>query len=218
MKALTALSETVTHALMAHGVAGIVAVAFAEAWFFPIPPDVLLVAVAMLNPGKALVYALLCTIASSIGGLFGWEIGRKLGRAVFTRPALRDILPVRYVTKAETMFRRHGGLTVAFAALTPIPYKVFTVAAGLFRVRPDVVFLASLVGRGARFFFEAAAVMTMGEHATVFLQRHLGSITLAAGILAVALSTVSRHATGARPSLPKGATAQVRSQHTRVRG
>ncbi|MGE5588114.1 MAG: YqaA family protein [Clostridia bacterium] len=121
MKTLTALSETVTHALMAHGVAGIVAFAFAEAWFFPIPPDVLLVAVATLNPGKALVYALLCTIASSIGGLFGWEIGRKLGRAVFTRPALRDILPVRYVTKAETMFRRHGGLAVAFAALSPGP-------------------------------------------------------------------------------------------------
>ncbi|MGE5593059.1 MAG: YqaA family protein [Betaproteobacteria bacterium] len=198
MNTLTALSEAVTRALMAYGVAGMVAVAFAEAWFFPIPPDVLLIAIATLNPGSALVYALLCTIASSLGGVFGWVIGWKLGRAVFAWPPLRRVLPVRYVARAEGMFRRHGGLAVAFAALTPIPYKVFTVAAGLFRVRPDVVFLASLAGRGARFFFEAAVVMAMGDHATAFLQRHLGPITLATGILAVVLGAVSRRATRAR--------------------
>lgn len=200
MSTLAALSAVLTEALMAHGVVGMVAVAFVEAWIFPIPPDVLLVGIAMLNPGKALVYAFFCTLASSAGGVFGWLIGRKLGRAVFTWRPLRSVLPQRYVARAEGMFRRHGGLAVAFAALTPIPYKVFTIAAGLFRVRPDLVFVASLAGRGARFFFEAGVVMLMGEHATAFLGRGLGPITLAAGTLAVLVAVVSSRARPRRDS------------------
>lgn len=215
---LATLSESITQALMAYGVAGIVVVAFAEASFFPIPPDVLLVPMAVLNPGKALVYAFLCTVFSSLGGLFGWEIGQRVGRAVLNRPMLRSAIPMGYVNKAEGLFRRHGGLAVAFAALTPIPYKAFTIAAGFFRVRPDVVFLASLAGRGARFFFEAAVVMAMRERATTFLQQHLGPITLAAGILAAALVTVSRHTRRARLGLPEAEPAQVESQQARMRG
>ncbi|MDK2931889.1 MAG: hypothetical protein PWR07_2020 [Bacillota bacterium] len=217
MNLLTAVSEAIIQALMAYGVAGIVVVAFAEASFFPIPPDVLLVPLAVLNPGKALAYAFLCTIASSVGGLFGWEIGQKLGRAVLSRTALRNILPVSYVTKAEGMFRRHGGLAVAFAALTPIPYKAFTIAAGVFSVRPDVVFVASLAGRGARFFFEAAVVMVMGEGATAFLQQHLGPITLAAGILAAAATLASRRMARARAKPCRAEFTRIETRRAKIR-
>lgn len=216
MNLLATLSESIAQALMAYGVAGIVVVAFAEASFFPIPPDVLLVPMAVLNPGKALVYAFLCTVFSSLGGLLGWEIGRKVGRAVLNWTVLRSLIPMHYVSKAEGMFRRHGGLAVALAALTPIPYKAFTIAAGVFRVRPDVVFLASLTGRGARFFFEAAVVMAMGERAILFLQQHLGPITLAAGILAAAQVTVSRHMGRAQARLPRAGPTQAKSRRARI--
>ena len=166
--------------LINHGLIGLIITAFAEASFFPLPPDVILVPLSLLNPKLSFLYAALTTIFSSLGGVLGAVLGLKLGRPLLERFSSRE-----RIDKVARLFTRYGGWAVALAALTPIPYKVFTIAAGVFKVRLWVVLTASLAGRGLRFFLEASAVYLWGDRATAFISTYLGPVTVGLAVLLI---------------------------------
>ena len=178
--------EAANEFLLDHGVIGLIITAFAEASFFPLPPDVILVPLYLLNPELSFLYAALATIASSFGGVFGAFLGFVLGRPLLERFAAKE-----RVNKVARLFSRYGGWAVALAALTPIPYKVFTIAAGVFKVPIWVVFTASLAGRGLRFFMEALAVFLWGDQATAFISNYLGPVTITLAIIVIILAMLS---------------------------
>ncbi len=166
------------------GPAVLAAVSFAESSFFPIPPDPLLIALGLGNPRRAIPLALLTTIASVAGGLLGYAIG---GWAFDTIGiAILDLFDAHetFARVAES-FIEIGFLAVLTAALTPIPYKVFTLAAGAAGM-PLVIFVsASLIGRGARFLAEGALIHIFGDQVKDFIDRWFGWLTVAALIIGI---------------------------------
>lgn len=160
-------------------------VAFAESSFFPIPPDVLLVPMALARPDRAYRFALVCTVASVLGGMLGYLIGYGLYEAV----ALPLIEFYHLQDKAAAMvqqFQQYGLYVILAKGLTPIPYKLVTIASGMARFDFGLFVAASVVTRGVRFFAEAAALRHFGNSARHFIEQRLGlvtSLTLACIIL-----------------------------------
>lgn len=197
------------------GTPALFVLSFTEASFFPIPPDPLLVALCLGNRRRALWYGLVCTVASVLGGILGWLIGMALfhvvadaigalgaGAAWFGTPesalalteAERAALPAAggltfypdghfYAVKQQ--FDSNAFLAYFGAALTPIPFKVFTIAGGLFEVSLPLLIAGSLVGRGARFFALAGLIRLFGDHARRLIERYFEWLTLA--VLAVGI-------------------------------
>lgn len=139
-----------------------------ESFFLVPPPDFLLIAMDLKTPEKALYFAFICTIASAIGGAVGYFIGKFGGRPVFdwlfgllskngNRKA-RD-----QFEKVEALYCKYGPQAVFFAAFTPIPYKVFTIASGILNMNFWAFMAASVVGRGMRFFIVSGVLMLFGE-------------------------------------------------------
>ncbi len=147
--------------------------AFAESSFFPLPPDVLLMALTLGNPSHGLYYATLTTVGSVLGGMFGYLIGKMGGK-----PFLLRVMGEDRVSKIHDMFERYEGWAILIASLTPIPYKVFTIGAGAFYVNFKVFVVASLVGRGARFFLVAGMLQFLGPWAKEMLEQYLGLFTV----------------------------------------
>ncbi len=152
-----------------NGAWGLFILAFAEASFFPIPPDVVLLPLALFSPGRALYYALITSAASTLGGIFGYLLGKKAGRPILSR-----FVKEKNLKKIEAMFSRYGGWAVAVAGFTPIPYKVFTIASGVFHMNFATFFIATILSRSARFFLEGIVVLSMGEDAMIYVNRLLG--------------------------------------------
>ena len=175
-----------------YGTAGLAAISFAESSFFPIPPDVLQIALSVAKPKRSFLYAAVSTVASVAGGVLGWAIGWGLWQVV--APWFFDYVPGFSQEKfdyVETLYRGNAFLAVFAAAFTPIPYKVFTIAAGVCSVPLGTLVAASALGRGGRFFLVAAATFFFGEAAKRFLDRYLEAITvlllvaIVAGFLAI---------------------------------
>ncbi|KSU58072.1 hypothetical protein AS034_20445 [[Bacillus] enclensis] len=162
--------------LMDYGVWGLIVVSFADSSFFPIPPDVLLIPLAIANPENALLYALYTTAASVVGALFGWWIGKKLGR-----PILVYLFSEQRIQKVEEYFKKYGPMALLIAGLTPVPYKIFTIFAGVSGVRIRTLVIWSIIGRGIRFFLEGAIILTLGAKAKPFIEENFTMLTLAAG-------------------------------------
>jgi len=159
---------------------------FAEASFFPVPPDVLLMAMTLARPTRALRYATIATAGSVLGGLAGYGIGYGLWHTIeefafghlailgFTREVF-DLVQHKYQANAF--------LALFTAGFTPIPYKIFTIAAGVFEVGLPVFVVASVLGRGGRFGLVALSLRWLGPTVRPFLDRYLGWLTLAFAIL-----------------------------------
>lgn len=144
---------------------------FAESSFFPIPPDVMLAPMAMRLPAKAFWFAFLTTIFSVLGGLAGYAIG------YFAFDLLSDWLQTTHYwdsyMQAREWFVRWGVWVVFIAGFSPIPYKLFTITAGVM-AQPLLPFiLASFVGRGARFYLVAALLKYMGPHVEPMLRKYI---------------------------------------------
>ena len=159
-------------------------IAFAEASFFPIPPDAMLVPMALAKPRLAWRYAAICTVASVAGGALGYLIGF----AVFDQLA-RPILALygygaAYAT-FQARFQEYGLWIVLAKGLTPIPYKIVTIAAGAARFNFPLFMLASLLTRGARFFLVATLLHYYGDAVREFIEKRLILVTtaVAAGIV-----------------------------------
>ncbi|MDO9596266.1 MAG: YqaA family protein [Azoarcus sp.] len=159
---------------------------FAESSFFPIPPDVMLAPMSLANPKRALWFALLTTLTSVAGGLFGYLIGVYAFEMI--EPWLRSSRYWGSYEVAVSWFGEWGFWAVFVAGFSPIPYKVFTIAAGALSMAVLPFALASLVGRGARFFLVAALMAWGGARMEAVLHRYidrLGWATVAAVVVGV---------------------------------
>ena len=161
------------------GPAALAVLAASESIFFPLPPDPLLIALALRNPDAALLLALLTTVASVAGGLVGHWLGGRFGR-----PLLRRLHSSK-VERVESMFVRYGFWAIVIAGLTPIPYKVFTLSAGVFAVPRAQFVLASLLGRGLRFGTFGVLIFLWDDRFEAFFEERfdLVVIVLTAGLV-----------------------------------
>ncbi len=178
-----------------HAVKFLCAVSFAESSFFPIPPDVMLAPMSLSQPDKAFRFATLCTLASVLGGMFGYGIGFFMFDAI--EPWLKTSSYWDNYLLAKGWFQEYGFWAVFVAGFSPIPYKVFTIAAGaLHMVFPPFV-LASIIGRGGRFFLVAMLLAAGGEKLETKLRGYmdrLGWATVALVVIGVGIYKFTAHA------------------------
>ena len=151
-------------------------VSFTESSFFPVPPDVVLVPMALANPNKARLYALVCTIASVLGGLLGYAIGAllydTLGKWLISIYGYGDSVEAFRAAYAEW-----GAWVILIKGLTPIPYKIVTIASGFAGYDLLMFTVLSIITRGARFFLEAELLRIYGEPIREFIERRLTLVT-----------------------------------------
>ncbi len=145
------------------GELGLFTVAFAESSIFPIPPDIILISLALINPNIALLYALIASIGSIAGGIAGYFLGLKGGRVL-----ARRLFSEKMLKKVECYFEEYGAWAVLIAAFSPIPYKVFTIASGIARLDLKRFVIASSIGRSIRFVAEATIIMLFGKELLEF--------------------------------------------------
>lgn len=161
---------------------------FAESSFFPIPPDVMLAPMSLATPSRAWRFALITTLASVAGGLFGYLIGHFTFDMI--EPWLRTTKYWASYEVAVDWFGRWGFWAVFIAGFSPIPYKVFTIAAGALSMALLPFTLASLIGRGARFFLVAGLMAWGGARMEAMLHRYvdrLGWATVALVVIGAGL-------------------------------
>ncbi len=166
---------------------------FAEASFFPIPPDVLLIALAVAKPAKAFRYALVCSVGSIMGGCLGYLIGygfmAGMGQKIVDLYGFAD--KVAYI---ESLYQKYDAWAVGIAGFTPIPYKVFTIAAGMFKIDFLVFVVASFVSRSARFFLVGGLIYVFGPRIQTFIDRYFNLLATAFVILLVLGFVVIKYA------------------------
>jgi membrane protein YqaA with SNARE-associated domain len=144
---------------------------FAESSFFPVPPDVMLAPMCLATPTKAWRYALITTITSVLGGLFGYVIGATAFDVI--QPHLQTSHYWSAFQTAETWFKEWGVWAVFIAGFSPIPYKVFTIAAGALSMSILPFTIASLIGRGGRFFIVAGLMKWGGANMESKLKQYI---------------------------------------------
>jgi membrane protein YqaA with SNARE-associated domain len=150
-------------------------IAFAESSFFPLPPDLLLVPMALAQPRRAWVYASIATIASVLGGILGYAIGALLYNTLGQWLINVYGLASRMDTLRDS-YAHWGALFILIKGLTPIPYKLVTILSGLLGYNLPLFILLSLITRGARFFIEAGLLNRFGEPIKAVLDRHFAVI------------------------------------------
>jgi membrane protein YqaA with SNARE-associated domain len=161
-----------------YGPAALFAVAFVESSFFPIPPDVLLIALALGAPRKSFRFALMCTIGSVFGGMLGYLIGMAFFDLIGYR-ILEFYHAVDTFDHVRELYRQYGIWVVGIAGFTPIPYKVFTIASGVFTMNFPEFVIVSFFSRGARFFIVGALIWKFGPAIKKFIDRYFGVLSIA---------------------------------------
>ncbi|MBW1981552.1 MAG: DedA family protein [Deltaproteobacteria bacterium] len=194
MQWLHALADWVVHwAHTPYGGIALFMLAFCESSFFPIPPDLLLIALCAVDSQQSFWYASLCTAGSVLGGIFGYGLGRFGGR-----PLLERWVRPEKVRLVERYYRRWDVWAVAVAGFTPIPYKVFTISAGAFLLQFGRFVIASTGSRGARFFLVAALFYFFGPAVNSFISKYFNVLSVLFVVLLILgfwiLRTVSRGA------------------------
>ncbi len=158
--------------------------AFAESSFFPVPPDVLLIALCVGRPDRSWRFAGICAVASVVGGIAGYGIG------VFASDLGRSIIAwfgEHYLAQADQAFEAWGAWAVGTAGFTPIPYKVFTISAGIFHDRVPLgdFVVASALSRSARFFLVAGLIRAFGAPVKRFIDRWFNLLSVAFVVLLI---------------------------------
>jgi membrane protein YqaA with SNARE-associated domain len=158
-----------------HAPAGLFAVSFTESSFFPIPPDVMLAPMVLARPDRAYYYAALCTVASVLGGLLGYAIG------FYLEPVGHFLLSLMGHPEGPEVFQQWfdqwGLWVILIKGVTPIPYKLVTIASGLAQFDLFTFIWASVVTRGARFFLTATLLKYFGPAIREEVERRLGIYT-----------------------------------------
>lgn len=161
-----------------HALPALFGVSFTESAFFPVPPDAMLVPMVLANPKKAYLYAGVCTVASVLGGLLGYALG-----SVFYETAGKAIIEFYHLQSQAENFRvlyaQYGAEIILLKGLTPIPFKLVTIASGLAAYPLLPFIILSTITRGARFFLIAGLLKWKGETARIFIEKHLERITIA---------------------------------------
>ncbi len=176
MRYLRRLYDWVLHwAETPYGVPALFLLALAEASFFPVPPDILLIVLSLSLRRRAFLYASVCTAGSVIGGLLGFYIGHNfwaLGKGI-----LLNYVDEAAIEAVRRYFIEYEAWAISIAGFTPIPYKVFTISAGFFRVNLPVFVIASLLSRGARFFLIGGLIYIFGERIKTFIDRYFNLLS-----------------------------------------
>ncbi|MBE0596923.1 MAG: DedA family protein [Desulfuromonadales bacterium] len=187
MRLLRRLYDWVLHwAHTPYGIPALFLLAFAESSFFPIPPDVLLIALCLSLPTHAFRFAAIAAVGSVLGGIAGYGIGIGLWEVV-------SPLFFRYVpgfteegfVHVQRLFATYDFWTVFTAGFTPIPYKVITIGAGVFKINFPIFVFASAVGRSLRFFLVAWLIHRYGPPVREFIDRYFNWLTIVFMVLLV---------------------------------
>lgn len=159
-----------------HATKSLAAISFAESSFFPIPPDVMLAPMVLARPDRAYFYAAICTAASVLGGLLGYAIGH------FLEPVglwlLAALGKADGFETSKALFQQHGAWVILIKGLTPIPYKLITIAAGIFSFSLPLFIILSVITRGARFFLVAFVLKTFGPAMLEVIEKRLAFWTI----------------------------------------
>ena len=168
-----------------HAIWILAVMSFTESSFFPIPPDVLLIPMVLAARTRWFRYAFVCTVSSVAGGIFGYVIGAFLFQEL-GQPILEFYHAAEKFASVRELYNENGVWIVFTAGFSPIPYKIFTIASGVTGMDPASFALASVVGRGARFFLVALLLWKFGAPIQAFVEKRLGLLTLVFCALLVA--------------------------------
>ena len=169
-----------------YGVPALFLLALAESSFFPIPPDILLIPLALGARSKAIRFALVCSVASIVGGIAGYGIGYFAwwsGSEAYSVVALFFFNHIPGFTEQvflniQEKYEIYNFLIVFTAGFTPIPFKIITISAGAFSVNFPMFLLASTVSRSARFFLVALLIRQFGEPITAFIDKYFNVLSI----------------------------------------
>lgn len=170
-----------------YGVPALFLLAFAESSFFPIPPDPLLIALCLGAATRSLRFAAIATAASVTGGIIGYGIGA--GAWHLAEPWFFDYVPgvsQEAFDGVQALYDRWDFWAIFLAGLTPIPYKVFTLSAGVFAINFPVFLVASVLSRGLRFFVLAGLIFKFGKPIELFIDRYFNLLVTVFGVLLIA--------------------------------
>jgi len=174
-----------------NGVRALGSISFAEASFFPIPPDILLIPLALGNKRKAIYFGIVCTFYSILGGVLGYSIGLWLWwstsgeLSAFANYFFENVpgLSVESFYNVKLLYEKYNFFIIFTAGFTPIPFKLFTISAGAFSVEFTLFFLASIVGRGSRFMILSFLIKKFGESIKYFIDKYFNILAIVFTIL-----------------------------------
>ena len=159
-------------------------ISFAESSFFPIPPDILLIPMALASKARALFYAFMCTLFSVLGGILGYAIGyffyNSVGIYIVELYHLENSFNI-----FEDYYNEFGVLIVLGAGITPFPYKFITIASGVFGLNIFLFIIVSIIGRGLRFYLIAILLYFFGEKIKLIIDKYFNILTIVFFILLV---------------------------------
>ena len=159
-------------------------ISFAESSFFPIPPDILLIPMALASKARALFYAFMCTLFSVLGGILGYAIGyffyNSVGIYIVDFYHLENSFNI-----FENYYKEFGILIVLGAGITPFPYKFITIASGVFGLNIYLFVIVSIIGRGLRFYLIAILLYFFGEKIKLFIDKYFNILSITFFILLV---------------------------------
>ena len=159
-------------------------IAFVESSFFPIPPDIMLIPMILATPNKAWRIAATATAASVLGGYFGYGIG-VFAFDLIAKPILEFYNAIEQFHEFENYYHQYGAWIVFGAGITPFPYKIITIASGVVHLDPIVFGIASVLARGLRFFLIAWLLKKFGPPMKIFIEKHLGILSIVFLILLI---------------------------------
>jgi membrane protein YqaA with SNARE-associated domain len=177
-----------------YAVPALFGLAVAESIFFPIPVDILLIAICVSRPKSSFKFATICTVGSVLGGVVGYGIGSVLwyevGTTTFSGLAnfFFDTVPgfsEETFVRVQDLYREYDFLAIFAAGFTPLPYKVFTITAGVFKISVPVFVLASILSRAGRFFLVGGLFFLFGEPIKRFIDKYLELLSIAFLVLLV---------------------------------
>jgi len=157
--------------------AALFVLAFSESSFFPVPPDILQIALSVSKPKKSFYYALIASVGSVLGGILGYFIGFLLFDSIGS--IIIDTLGYRaQFNSVGDLYKSYSFIVILISAFTPIPYKVFTIAAGFWQVGLLPLIAASIIGRSARFFLVATLIHFFGPKIKEFIDKYFNLLTI----------------------------------------
>ncbi len=159
-------------------------IAVAESSFFPIPPDVFLIALCIAVPTKSFKYAAVCAVGSVLGGALGYGLGLAFMDTLGMRILDLYGLAEKYIV-VQDLYQKYDALAVAAAGFTPLPYKLFTITAGAFKINFLTFMLVSLLARSARFFLVAALIYKFGAPVQYFINKYFNILSVVFLVLLV---------------------------------
>ena len=152
-------------------------ISFAESSFFPIPPDIILIPMVLAKRTKAFFYALICTFSSVAGGIFGYLIGFVLFNTIGVH-LINFYNLNEHVSEFKSYYIAYGAWVVIIAGFTPFPFKVITIASGLFQLNFIIFIFCSLISRGARFYLVASLLYFLGDNVKIFIDKYFNFLTI----------------------------------------